>query len=324
MFKIQHSAKPALTTLRAAGPTANFPRGLPLRFPHSIAGCIVLLAAIMADPSGGLATLVYAADSPGTAAATAELATIELAAAAQGVERIVAHRGAMLERPENTIAAIERAIEAGATAVEIDIRTSRDGRLVLMHDAKVDRTTDGTGRVSDLSWAELMALDAGSSFDPKYAAERVPSLEQTLKACRGRIDVQLDLKEDGAAYADRIAACVKAHGEPSRIMVAVQSVKQAHQIKERLPQVSTLIFLRKKKNLDAFLAAKVDFLRPQIAWLEDDPNLLAKIREGGAKIHFDVTTGTTEKVLPLLKYQPESLLSDDPAQLVKTLTQLQK
>ncbi len=316
MFKTSQLLPSALTPMNSSGRTEYCPRGM--------VECVLLLAVIVGNAGGVGDTHVYAADLPASTATTAELAAAELAAAARGVERVAAHRGAMLDRPENTVAAIERAIEAGATAVEIDIRTSRDGTLVLMHDAKVDRTTNGTGRVSDLSWDELAALDAGSWFSPKYAAERVPSLEQILKLCRGRIDVQLDLKEDGEAYADRIAACVKAHGEPTRMMVAVRSVEQAQQVKKRLPEVSTLIFLRKKKNLDSFLAAKVDFLRPQLAWIEEDPELLTKIRDGGAKIHFDATTGTAEKVLPLLKYHPESLLCDDPAQLLKTLTQLQK
>ncbi|QDS91696.1 Glycerophosphoryl diester phosphodiesterase [Roseimaritima multifibrata] len=288
-------------------------------YPRRIVGCVLLFAGIVGTAGGRIDACLSAADLPSDVGNS-----VELAAAAQGVQRIAAHRGAMLDRPENTIAAIERAIEAGATAVEIDIRTSRDGKLLLMHDSKVNRTTNGTGRVNDLSWAELEKLDAGSWFGAEYAAEQVPSLDQILQVCRGRIEVQLDLKEEGAAYADRIAASVKAHGEPTRMVVAVRSVEQAKQIKQRLPEVSTLIFLRKKGQLDSFLAAKVDFLRPQIAWLENDPALLKKIRDGGAKIHFDATTATSEKVLPLLKYRPESLLCDDPAQLVKTLAQLKK
>ena len=203
MFKTPQLARSSFTTMRPLRRTENCPLG--------IVGCVLLVAVIVGTAGGGSETLVYAADLPASAATTAELV-----AAAQGVKRIAAHRGAMLDRPENTIAAIERAIEAGATTVEIDVRTSRDGMLVLMHDAKVDRTTNGTGRANDLSWAELATLDAGSWFSPECAAERVPSLDQILKVCRGRIEVQLDLKEDGEAYADRIAASVKAHCEQTR------------------------------------------------------------------------------------------------------------
>ncbi len=309
MFKIPHRLCSTLISIRSLRRTEGYPPG--------IVSCGLLLALVLGITGAAWNMLAFAAEL-----STAAAATEELAAAAQGVERIVAHRGAMLDRPENTIAAIERAIEAGATAVEIDIRTSHDGTLVLMHDAKVDRTTSGTGRVNDLSWAELAALDAGSWFGPEYAGQRVPSLGQVLKVCRGRIDVQLDLKEDGEAYADRIAACVKADGEPARMVVAVRSVEQARQIKKRLPEVSTLIFLRAKKDLEPFLDAKVDFLRPQIAWIEKDPDLLTRIRDGGAKIHLDATAGTLKKVSPLLRYHPESLLCDDPAQLVQTLAAL--
>ncbi len=281
-------------------------------------GCLVFLAAFLGTAIGNADAKVNAAD-PSVSADT----SAELAAAARGVQRLSAHRGARLDRPENTIAAFERAIEAGATAVEIDVRTSRDGKLVIMHDAKVGRTTNGTGRINDLTWAELSALDAGSWFGADYATERVPSLDQVLQVCRGRIGIHLDLKEEGAVYADRVVASLKAYGEPTRTIAAVRTVEQSRQLQKRLPEMETLIFLRKKNQVDSFLAANVNYLRPQIAWIAKDPTLLTKIREGGAKIHLDATAGTPEKVLPLLKYRPESLLCDDPEQLIKTLTQLQ-
>ncbi|GAA4472023.1 glycerophosphodiester phosphodiesterase family protein [Novipirellula rosea] len=280
--------------------------------------CLAIFIAFVVAVSVGADAQVHAADAASSANNSGDLA-----AAAGAVQRISAHRGSSHDRPENTIAAIERAIEAGATAVEIDVRTSRDGKLVIMHDAKVDRTTSGSGRVNDLTWPELAALDAGTWFGTEYHSERVLSLDQALQVCRGRIDVQLDLKEEGVAYANQIVAAVKVYGEPARTIAAVRTVEQSRQLKERLPEMKTLIFLRQKKQLDAFLTADVNYLRPQIAWIENDPTLLTKIRQAGAKIHFDATTGTPEKVLPLLKYHPESLLCDDPGQLVKTLAQLQ-
>src|SRR5262247_826875 len=75
--------------------------------------------------------------------------------------KIVAHRGAALESPENTLPAIDRAIALGAAVVEIDLRYSADGEVVLMHDETVDRTTHGTGLVSRITLAEIRKLDAG-------------------------------------------------------------------------------------------------------------------------------------------------------------------
>lgn len=279
--------------------------------------CLVLWTLFLVAACGGADAQVHAEEAASNASSPDELA-----AAAGGVQRISAHRGSSHDRPENTVAAIERAIEAGATAVEIDVRTSRDGKLIIMHDAKVDRTTSGNGRVNDLTWAELAALDAGTWFGTEYSSERVLSLDQALQGCHGRIDVQLDLKEEGVEYADRIVAAVRVHGEPARTIAAVRTVEQSRQLKERLPEMKTLIFLRQKNQMEAFLMENIDYLRPQIAWLQNDPVLLTKIREAGAKIHFDATTGTQEKVLPLLKYRPESLLCDDPGQLVQTLAQL--
>lgn len=99
---------------------------------------------------------------------------------------IFAHRGASGYAPENTIAAFDLARRMGATGIETDVRLSRDGVLVLVHDKRVDRTSDGTGRVADLTWVELARLDAGAWFDPRFTGERIvrpaPFLERYLGA----------------------------------------------------------------------------------------------------------------------------------------------
>src|SRR5690625_3947121 len=83
---------------------------------------------------------------------------------------ITAHRGARLEQPENTLAAFARAVELGVDAIELDVHASRDGQLVVMHDADVDRTTDGTGAIAAMDWADIAQLDAGDG-------QRVPRLD---------------------------------------------------------------------------------------------------------------------------------------------------
>ena len=99
---------------------------------------------------------------------------------------ILAHRGASGYAPENTVAAFDLARRMGATGIETDVRLSRDGVMVLVHDERVDRTTDGHGRVADLTWEELARLDAGAWLDPKFAGERivqaVPFLDRYLGA----------------------------------------------------------------------------------------------------------------------------------------------
>jgi glycerophosphoryl diester phosphodiesterase len=110
---------------------------------------------------------------------------------------VIAHRGHSAEAPEQTLAAFRLAVEHGADMIEADVRRTRDGRLVLCHDALVDRTTDGSGAVSDYSFAELQALDAGSWFDERYAGERIPSLDELYDlALEAGIALCLEVKGD--------------------------------------------------------------------------------------------------------------------------------
>jgi glycerophosphoryl diester phosphodiesterase len=96
---------------------------------------------------------------------------------------LIGHRGCKLA-PENTLAAIRKAHELGAQAVEVDVQCSRDGQLVVCHDDRLDRTTDGHGRLTDYNWAELSQLDAGSWFSPQYKGERLPLLSQVLQTAQ--------------------------------------------------------------------------------------------------------------------------------------------
>jgi glycerophosphoryl diester phosphodiesterase len=103
---------------------------------------------------------------------------------------VVAHRGASSTHPENTLAAFEEAIRLGAHAVELDVRVSRDGVAVVMHDAVLDRTTDGTGAVNERTAAELRALNAGTATSPAP----VPTLAEVLDLASGRTAVALEIK----------------------------------------------------------------------------------------------------------------------------------
>ena len=107
---------------------------------------------------------------------------------------LVCHKGANKVAPENTYAAAQQCIDRGAGTVEVDVWTSRDGELVLMHDDTVDRTTDGSGHVMALTAAELARLDAGSWFGAAFAGERIPVLGDFLEWVKGRARLFLDVK----------------------------------------------------------------------------------------------------------------------------------
>ena len=110
----------------------------------------------------------------------------------------VAHRGASGDYPENTLLAFEKALEIGVDEIELDLHSTRDGRLVVMHDAAVDRTTDGTGGIGELTLAEIKSLDAGIGFGERFRGERVPTWEEALDLLQGKVGLNVHLKEGGA------------------------------------------------------------------------------------------------------------------------------
>jgi len=110
-------------------------------------------------------------------------------------DALIAHRGAPLLAPENTIPAIRAAAAKGARWVEIDVKLTRDMQPVIIHDDRVDRTTNGTGFVGNMTLEEIRALDAGAYFAPEFAGTKVPTLEELVETVLDLgINLQLELK----------------------------------------------------------------------------------------------------------------------------------
>ncbi|MCB1105522.1 MAG: hypothetical protein H7A44_04220 [Opitutaceae bacterium] len=108
--------------------------------------------------------------------------------------RVCAHRGLSQACPENTLPAFAAAMASGAHEIEFDLRESRDGVLVVCHDATVDRTTNGTGRIAALNWARLSQLDAGAYLDAKWRGVKLPRFEEVLDLADGRVALNIHLK----------------------------------------------------------------------------------------------------------------------------------
>jgi glycerophosphoryl diester phosphodiesterase len=107
---------------------------------------------------------------------------------------VMAHRGAQDVTPENTLSAFHAAVDLGADAVEMDIVRCASGEIVVLHDDKVDRTSNGSGRVDELTLGALRELDAGSWFGPGFSGERIPLLDDVLDAVGGRIRLNIEIK----------------------------------------------------------------------------------------------------------------------------------
>jgi glycerophosphoryl diester phosphodiesterase len=111
--------------------------------------------------------------------------------------QVIGHRGAAALAPENTWPGFDVALKLGVDAVETDVRATSDGVLVLLHDARLDRTTDATGRVHETAWAVVHVLDAGSWFGTEYAGAGVPRLDETLARYGRRTHLVLEIKQPG-------------------------------------------------------------------------------------------------------------------------------
>jgi len=135
------------------------------------------------------------------------------------VPLVIAHRGDSAHRPENTLASFASALEIGAAIVEFDVHLSRDGEVIVIHDAKVDRTTDGHGLVKQMTLAEIKALSAGypTRFGAAFAGERVPTLGETLGLLRERAKAMIEIKPE--AVTDDAQGGIEAH--------VVQEVRKA-------------------------------------------------------------------------------------------------
>lgn len=129
---------------------------------------------------------------------------------------VIAHRGEHQRHHENTLGAIDGAIEAGADFVELDVRRSKDGRYLLMHDSTVDRMTDGHGAVVSLTWNELEKLSVHDRSLPDVPPARIPSFEEALARCRDRIHIYLDFK---AGNREQVANLIRKAGMAKQVLV---------------------------------------------------------------------------------------------------------
>ena len=152
---------------------------------------------------------------------------------------VLAHRGASGLRPENTLAAFRDALEDGADGLELDVRATADGELVVLHDRTVNRTTNGAGSVSKKTVDEVEKLDAGSWFQPGFRNEHIPLLSQVLDlAVNGTIlDLEIKEKPQNTAFLERFADLVRQRGCTGRVVVTAMNPKVLKRLRSLAPDL---------------------------------------------------------------------------------------
>ncbi len=188
--------------------------------------------------------------------------------------RLVGHRGACAVAPENTLASFKRAYQDGADVVEMDVRMTADGQVVVIHDALLDRTTNGTGPVSQMTLAELKRLDAGTWFDAAYTGEPIPLLDEVLDWAKGKIGLMIELKYDpfGSFSPDLVPPVldlIKKRDIVDQVVFISFQPKGLQQVKGLLPDIQVGLMPPRDKVLTAgvWLVRRFPFLQ-RFAWMQ--------------------------------------------------------
>ena len=213
----------------------------------------------------------------------------------------IGHRGARAYEPENTLRSFERAIELGANAVELDVRKTKDKKIVVIHDAKVDKTTDGSGSVNELTLEEIKQFVTEKG-------EKIPTLEEALEFLGKRVKVLIELKETGIE--EQVLGLVHEKGLVESVIVVSFLEEALRRVRELDDLVATgLIYVRHKNPIEAALELKAEYLLPLYRFTHSAD--VRKAHEAGLKV-IVWTINKPEEVNEYRKKGVDGIATDKP------------
>ena len=206
----------------------------------------------------------------------------------------IAHRGASAYAPENTYAAFDKALALGASHVEFDLHFSRDGHIVVIHDESLERTTNGTGLVSETTLADLLALDAGSWFSPEFAGEPVPTFGGMLERYKGRFHFHVEIKADAPGLSRRAADLVRGYGVSDSTTITSFQLSSVEELAGYAPELPSgwLVVHVDDGTLEQAKRLGLKLLCPHSATLT--PELVENIHRNGLEVR---AWGAADEVL---------------------------
>ena len=195
----------------------------------------------------------------------------------------IAHRGEHLEHPENTLPAIQAAIDLGFDYAELDVRTTADGKLILMHDPKVNRMTNGKGEVSKLTLEEIRKLDAGVKFGTQFAGTKVPTFQEALEAVRGKMGIYVHIKD---ADPKQLLDMIESEQMLDHVVFFCEDINYLKRLQALRPDARVMpeaVNLAKVRNTIAEMHPK--FIAMEAEDFHDD--IIAAAKASGAAIFVD-------------------------------------
>ncbi len=230
---------------------------------------------------------------------------------------VIAHRGSHLKVPENTLAAYENAIKEGADYVEIDLRTTKDGHLVIMHDESITRMTGIKGQVIDLNYSEIKGLKIKPAITGDTTTYRIPEFAEVLKLCKGRINIYLDYKDANVKKTYRL---LKESGMQNNVVVYLNKEEQYGQWKDVAPHIPLMASLPENMNISQ-LNNFLDKKHLDVVDNADNVDLVNLMHKRKIAVWLDVQSddeGPT-KWEQALKLGVDGLQTNHPQKLIKYL-----
>ena len=170
---------------------------------------------------------------------------------------IAAHRAAHAIFPENSIAALEAAIALDVTIAEVDVRSTKDGILVLLHDSTLDRTTTGKGKIQDFTYAEIKQLYLRQSPGGAATTQQIPTLAEALNVCKGKILLDLDFKEERKEYMAKTYALIEKEGMTDEVLFFLYDYKDMKKMYRINPKITLFPRARSIADVQQIVKSKL-------------------------------------------------------------------
>jgi glycerophosphoryl diester phosphodiesterase len=241
---------------------------------------------------------------------------------------IFAHRGDSVHAPENTLASFELAARQGADAVELDAKLTSDGHVVVIHDATVDRTSNGNGKVARMPLAALRELDAGVRFSEQFRGEKIPTLDEVFEAVGKKVFINVELTNYSTpldSLVPKVVLLVRKHGLEGRVLFSSffpQNLFKAAQLQQGVPRglLTWAGWMGWWGRTYGFRSDMYQALHPHLS--DVIPGLVDRIHAAGKRIHV-WTVDAEADMKRLIGYGVDGLFTDDPALAARLLGRMQ-